>query len=126
MTATPLVVTPGTLFPYIVGKATLNRAAIEVAFGLWLALVIHGRSQRPRQLRPSAQEGSWVFTTFAAWLGVSMVCAFAGVSPVRSCTGITTKWGRRLAYPSGRHEVHPVTRIDSCNNKVLSPEVAHA
>lgn len=84
MTATPLVVTPGTLFPYIVGKATFARAVIEVAFGLWLALVIHERSQRPRQLRPSAQDGSWVLAAFAAWLGVSMVCAFAGVSPVRS------------------------------------------
>ena len=84
VTATPLVVMPGVLFPYIVGKATFARAVIEIAFGLWLALVLYESSLRPRELRPWARGGSWVLAAFAVWLGVSAICAFAGVSPVRS------------------------------------------
>lgn len=84
VTATPLVVAPGVLFPYVVGKATFARAVIEVAFGLWLVLRLCESSVRPRELRPWKQGGSWVLAAFALWLVVSAICALAGVSPVRS------------------------------------------
>lgn len=84
VTATPLVVTPGVLFPYVVGKATFARAVIEVTFGLWLAAAVLYKSSPRPELRPWARGGSWVLAAFFAWLAVSMICALAGVSPVRS------------------------------------------
>ena len=73
---TPLIVTGGTLFPYIVGKAIYARVVIELTFALWLLLIFYYPQHRlPR---------SWVLAAFALWLAVSLLAAFTGVSLTRS------------------------------------------
>ena len=72
----PLIVTGGTLFPYIVGKAIYARAVIELTFALWLLLIFYYPQHRlPR---------SWILAAFALWLAVSIAAAFTGVSLTRS------------------------------------------
>ncbi len=72
----PLVVTPSTIFPFVVGKALLARTIIEITFGCWLILALSCPEYRPPR--------SWVLLAFGLWLLVSALAAFAGVSPVRS------------------------------------------
>ncbi len=72
----PLVVTPSTIFPFVVGKALLARTIIEITFGCWLILALSCPEHRPPR--------SWVLLAFGLWLLVSALAAFAGVSPVRS------------------------------------------
>lgn len=72
----PLVVTSSTLFPFIVGKAIYARSIIEVAFGLWLMLVLVAPEHRPKR--------SWILIAFGVWLVASVVAGFAGVSLQRS------------------------------------------
>ena len=72
----PLVVTPGTIFPYVVGKALFGRVVIEVTFACWVALAVGRREYRPAW--------SWVLLALAAWLAVSLLAGFAGVSLTRS------------------------------------------
>ena len=73
---TPLIVTGGALFPYIVGKAIYARVVIELTFALWLLLIFYYPQHRlPR---------SWVLAAFALWLAVSLLAAFTGVSLTRS------------------------------------------
>ena len=72
----PLVVTNGTLFPYVVGKAIYARVVIELTFALWLLLIFYYPQYRlPR---------SWVLAAFGLWLAVSLLTAFTGVSLTRS------------------------------------------
>lgn len=72
----PFIVTEGTLFPYIVGKAIYARVVIELTFALWLLLIFYYPQHRlPR---------SWVLAAFALWLAVSLLTAFTGVSLTRS------------------------------------------
>ncbi len=68
----PLVVTPGTFFPFIVGKAVYARLVIEVITALWLVLVLLEPSYRPRR--------SWVLFAFGLYVWVSLVSAVVGVS----------------------------------------------
>ena len=72
----PLLVSANSMFPYIVGKALFARAAIEIAFGLWLILLIRNPAHRPAK--------SWVVIAFGGWLLVSLAAAFTGVSVTRS------------------------------------------
>ena len=72
----PLVVTPGTIFPYVVGKALFGRVVIEITFACWMALLICRREYRPAW--------SWVLLAAAAWLLVSLLAGIAGVSLTRS------------------------------------------
>ena len=72
----PLVVTPGTIFPYVVGKALFGRVVIEITFACWMALIICRREYRPAW--------SWVLLAAAAWLAVSLLAGIAGVSLTRS------------------------------------------
>ena len=72
----PLVVTPGTLFPFVVGKALLARTVIEVTFALWLILIIYRPEYRPPR--------SWVLIALVVWLAVSLLAGVAGVSFTRS------------------------------------------
>ena len=44
---TPVVVTPGTIFPFVVGKAIWSRSIIEVVFALWAMLALANPSFRP-------------------------------------------------------------------------------
>lgn len=72
----PLLVTPSTLFPFVVGKALLARAVIEVTFVLWLALIIYYPRHRPGW--------SWILGALGLWVLVSLLAGLAGVSPTRS------------------------------------------
>ena len=72
----PLLVTPSTLFPFVVGKALLARAVIEVTFALWVALIIYYPRHRPG--------GSWILGALGLWVLASLLAGLAGVSPTRS------------------------------------------
>ena len=72
----PLVVTPGTIFPYVVGKALFGRVVIEITFACWVALIVCRREYRPAW--------SWILLAVAAWLLVSLLAGIAGVSLTRS------------------------------------------
>ena len=73
---TPLLITPETLFPYVVGKALAIRTAIEITFALWLLLIIYYPRHRPAW--------SWVLAAFGLWLLVALIASYTGVSPTRS------------------------------------------
>ena len=73
---TPFVVTPHTIFPYIVGKAVWSRSIIEVTVALWAALALAKPEYRPRR--------SWLLVVLAAGLAVSLLAACFGVSLQRS------------------------------------------
>ena len=72
----PLVVSPNTLYPFIVGKAIYARVMIEVAFVLWLVLITYAPENRPKH--------SWVLVALFAWLGVSVAAGVFGASFTRS------------------------------------------
>ena len=44
---TPFVVTPSTVYPFIVGKALYSRTLIEIAFALWAVLALARPGYRP-------------------------------------------------------------------------------
>ena len=73
---TPFVITPGTAFPFVVGKALWSRALIEIGFALWAVLAL----SRPGYGPPR----SWLLVLVGAGLGVSLVSAWSGVSVQRS------------------------------------------
>ena len=72
----PLLVTPSTLFPFVVGKALFARVVIEITFALWLALIIYYPRHRPAK--------SWILGALALWVLVSLLAGLAGVSLTRS------------------------------------------
>ena len=73
---TPFVVTPGTIFPFVVGKALWSRSLIEIAFALWTVLALMHPGYRPPR--------SWLLALLAAGLCVSSLSAVFGVSPGHS------------------------------------------
>ena len=73
---TPLIVSTGTYFPFVVGKAIYSRSIIEVTFVLWLMLMLYDPQYRLGR--------SWVIAAFGLWLLVSVLAGLTGVSPVRS------------------------------------------
>ena len=73
---TPFVVTPGTLFPFVVGKALWSRSIIEIVFALWAALALTQPAYRPPRSR--------LLIVLAAGLVVSLLAAGFGVSVQRS------------------------------------------
>lgn len=73
---TPFVITPQTIFPFIVGKALYARVIIEVVFGFWVLLAFLSPAYRPPR--------SWLLILFGLALGVSLVAACSGVSVQRS------------------------------------------
>ncbi len=72
----PLIVSTGTYFPFVVGKAVYARSIIEVTFGLWLLLILFDPRYRLGR--------SWVVAAFGLWLLVAILAGLAGVSPIRS------------------------------------------
>ena len=70
---TPFVVTPGTVYPFVVGKALWSRALIEIAFALWAALALMHPGYRPPR--------SWLLALLAVGFCVSLLSAGLGVSP---------------------------------------------
>ncbi len=73
---TPLIVSPSTIFPFIVGKALFARTVIEIVLALWLVLLI----RRP-EYRPVA---STLAVLFALFLLGALISGLFGVSPQRS------------------------------------------
>ena len=73
---TPFVVTKGTVFPFVVGKALWSRAVIEIVFMLWAALALLSPAFRPPR--------SLLLNLLAAGLVVSLLAAVFGVSVQRS------------------------------------------
>ena len=73
---TPFVISEGTVYPFIVGKALYSRALIEIVFGLWLLLAGMNPAFRPPR--------SWLLILMAAGLAWAAVAAGFGVSPQRS------------------------------------------
>ena len=69
---TPLVVTPTTAYPFVVGKALYARTLIEVVFVLWVWLALAQPAWRPPR--------SWLLVLLGAGLGVATLAAVFGVS----------------------------------------------
>ena len=73
---TPLVVSPETIFPFVVGKALYSRSLIEIVFVSWALLFLLNPSWRPPRSR--------ILVLLAAALGVAALSAGFGVSVQRS------------------------------------------
>lgn len=73
---TPFVVTPETVFPFVVGKALYARTIIEIVFALWALLALLRPAYRPPR--------SWLLLLLAAALGAALLSAFLGVDTQRS------------------------------------------
>ena len=78
--AAPLIVMadplPSTIFPYVVGKAVYTRLLIELAFALWLALILRYPAYRlPR---------SRLLWVIAIYVAVVLLASLMGVSLQRS------------------------------------------
>ena len=73
---TPFVISPGTIFPFVLGKALWSRSLIEIVFALWTVLAL----ARPRYRPPRSR----LLLLLGAGVGVSLLAAFFGVSPQRS------------------------------------------
>ena len=73
---TPFVVSPGTIFPYVVGKALYSRSLIEIVFVAWMLLALFDPSCRPPRSR--------ILVLLAAALGIAVLSAGLGVSVQRS------------------------------------------
>ena len=82
---TPLVVSPTTVYPFVVGKAVYSRALIEVALALWLLLILYAPEYRPRR--------SYVLAALFAWLAVSGLAAMVGIDPLRSVWSTFARMG---------------------------------
>ena len=74
---TPLIVTPATAYPFIVGKALYSRATIEVVFGLYVVLT----ALRPTYTPPWR---SRLLLLLTASLAAAVAATVLGVSPRRS------------------------------------------
>ena len=74
---TPFVVTPGTVYPFVVGKALWSRSLIAVAFALWALLALLHPGYRPPR--------SWLLVLLVAGYGATVLSAgFGGVHPGHS------------------------------------------
>ena len=73
---TPFVVSPLTIFPYVVGKALYSRSLIEIVFVSWVLLCLFNPSWRPPRSR--------ILALLAAALGVAVLSAGFGASVQRS------------------------------------------
>ena len=73
---TPFVVTPGTVYPFVVGKALWSRSLIAVAFALWALLALLHPGYRPPR--------SWLLVLLVAGYGATVLSAAFGVHPGHS------------------------------------------
>ena len=73
---TPLVFSPSTAFPFIVGKAIWSRILIETVFSMWVILAL----RRP-EYRPAS---SWLVRLVGLFLLANLLAALFGVSFQRS------------------------------------------
>ena len=91
---TPFVVTPGTVFPFVVGKALWSRSLIEIVFALWAVLALARPAYRPPR--------SWLLLVLGAGLAVSLLSACFGVSLQRS---LWSSYERMQGVIDGAHWV---------------------
>ena len=89
---TPFVVSQGTIFPFVVGKAVWSRSVIEVVFALWAVLALASPACRPPR--------SWVLVALAAGLAVSLLAACFGASFQRS---LWSSYERMQGVVDGAH-----------------------
>ena len=89
---TPFVVSQGTIFPFVVGKAVWSRSVIAVVFALWAVLALANPACRPRR--------SWVLVALAAGLAVSLLAACFGASFQRS---LWSSYERMQGVVDGAH-----------------------
>ena len=73
---TPFIVTPETIFPFVVGKALYSRTLIEIIGGCWALLALLNPAYRPPYSR--------LLILLAVVLGISVLAACFGVSMQRS------------------------------------------
>ena len=73
---TPFVVSPRTIFPFVVGKALYSRSLIEIVFVSWALLALFKPSWRPPRSR--------ILILLAIALGVAVLSASLGISAERS------------------------------------------
>ena len=73
---TPLVVTPDTVYLYVVGKALYWRVLVEVTFAVWVVLALCVPAYRPPR--------SWLLGLLGVGVACSLLTAYLGVSPERS------------------------------------------
>ena len=73
---TPFVISPSTIFPFVVGKALYARSLIEIMFVSWILLSLFNPSWRPPRSR--------ILVLLAAALGVAALSACFGVGVQRS------------------------------------------
>lgn len=67
---------PHAVFPYVVGKALWSRTLIEIAFGLWVILLLRDSSYRfPR---------SWTLAALGVYVLIALLATVFSVSPTRS------------------------------------------
>ena len=73
---TPLVITPDTIYPFVVGKAVWSRSIIGVAFALWVILALLWPGYGPPRSR--------LLMLLGAGLAVALIAALTGESLQRS------------------------------------------
>ena len=89
---TPFVVSQGTIFPFVVGKAVWSRSVIAAVFALWAVLALASPACRPPR--------SWVLVALAAGLAVSLLAAYFGASFQRS---LWSSYERMQGVVDGAH-----------------------
>lgn len=67
---------PSTFFPFIVGKALWARTLTEIAFGLWMILILRDSYYRIPK--------SWLLPIFGVYVLIALLATAFGVSPNRS------------------------------------------
>ena len=86
---TPFIVSPQTVFPFVVGKALYSRAIIEVVFALWVLLALMRPAYRPPR--------SWLLVLLGATLAVGLVSALLGANLQRSLWSSYERMGGLVA-----------------------------
>ena len=81
----PLVVTPGTVAPFALGKALWARSMIEIAFALWVVLALLRPGYRPPR--------SWLLALMALGLGIALLAALNGAGVQRSLWSAPNRMG---------------------------------
>ena len=76
----PLIVAaeplPAAVYHFVVGKALWTRTLTELAFALWLVLLLRDPAYRPPR--------SWLLAIFGGYLLIALLAAWFGVSPTLS------------------------------------------
>ena len=72
----PLVVSPQTIFPFVVGKAIYSRILIEIIFGLWVIILCIDSRYRPKL--------SFIYIALLLYIAIVFITSIYGASFIRS------------------------------------------